>query len=104
MIQDYCRREITIESDRLPAIAGIGQKFAAITHDVYAGGLWANDFASGLLWERGVIATAMDPSANPSAVGVVLKTPRVKRASSWSWSALDVFHPVHQYERLGNRT
>ena len=89
MVQDYCRREITIESDRLPAIASIAQKFAAITHDAYVGGLWANDLASGLLWERGVIATAVDPSVNPSAVGLVLKTPRVKRASSWSWLALD---------------
>ena len=89
MIQDYCRREITIESDRLPAVVGLAQQFAAITHDAYVGGLWANDLASGLLWERGVIATAVDPSVNPLAVGLVLTTPRVKRASSWSWLALD---------------
>ncbi|KAF4630552.1 hypothetical protein G7Y89_g7584 [Cudoniella acicularis] len=73
----YFHREVTINDDLLPAIAGIAAKIAERTGYTYKAGLWAEDFHRGLLWQ------ASHPSEKIEATTV----------PSWSWASRK--HPWH---------
>ena len=74
LVEEYTRRELTIESDRLTALAGVASKFDLPSG--YLAGMWREDAALQLLW-RG------DNTAET----------RCRRrdshyAPSWSWASL----------------
>jgi Heterokaryon incompatibility protein (HET) len=50
LVELYSSRQLTQESDRLPALAGIALLFQQILSDTYIAGLWNQDIAAGLLW------------------------------------------------------
>lgn len=73
LVELYSRGRLTISADRLNAVEAFKVQFArrAIRAE-YAAGLWADDFANGLLWYSGEAA-------------------RLARshAPSWSWASID---------------
>lgn len=72
MMEDYSRRELTFEKDRLPALAGMVEVFKKHVDDVPLLGLWRGDLANGLLW------SACEPRETaPSGGGL----------PSWSWAS-----------------
>lgn len=50
LVQDYTRCELTNESDRLVAIAGMARKVRPIVRDQYVTGLWAGSLPWALAW------------------------------------------------------
>lgn len=74
-VQEYTRRELTLPSDKLPAIAGMAKAVHDITGDLYLAGLWKSNLAYELMW-----------SSNPPTK---FATPSVWRAPSWSWASID---------------
>jgi Heterokaryon incompatibility protein (HET) len=70
-IVDYAARQITYNSDRFPAIAGLAKEVAAHTGYQYKAGLWLEDVHAGLLW-------------NAPRVGV-----DARHAPTWSWAVID---------------
>lgn len=74
-VQEYTRRELTLSTDKLPAIAGMAKAFHDITGDIYLAGLWKSNLAHDLMW-----------SSNPATK---FATPSVWRAPSWSWASID---------------
>ncbi|KAF2036234.1 hypothetical protein EK21DRAFT_106338 [Setomelanomma holmii] len=75
MVQDFTRRKMTYDADRLPAIAGLARKFATAVDDRYHAGLWRKDLLIGLLWHP-VTRTTGKKNSN-------------SRAPSWSWASVD---------------
>jgi hypothetical protein len=77
LLENYMRRSMTEESDKLHAISGLARVFGSFVaiykRDRYVAGLWENDFANGLIW----CSQARDG----------LHRPLTKRAPSWSWAA-----------------
>ncbi|KAJ4007419.1 hypothetical protein NW752_007601 [Fusarium irregulare] len=76
LITNYSKRELTYETDKQNAIAGLVDMFQKQTGFTYLAGLWQEDLAAGLTWEatkKGVIRQNSD-------------TP------SWSW--LSVKGPI----------
>ena len=71
----YSSRQLTVESDKLPAISGLAQKWQPSPFHTYLAGFWKNDLLYSLTWYSG------DPSA--------CHRPREYRAPSWSWAAID---------------
>jgi hypothetical protein len=49
VINDYAKRNLTVETDKLPALSGVAQKFQARLQDDYVAGLFAGDLHRGLL-------------------------------------------------------
>ncbi|PKS05934.1 hypothetical protein jhhlp_007767 [Lomentospora prolificans] len=47
---DYNARQLTFESDRLPALSGLAKLIQDQTGDKYLAGLWEKDLHHGLLW------------------------------------------------------
>lgn len=77
-IREYSPREMTYESDRLPAISGLASFFANNNEsDEYLAGLWRNGFPQQLMWR---------------ALGVNRRY-RTYVAPTWSWASqsYDVF-------------
>lgn len=88
LVEDYTKRRISIESDKLPAIAGVAQAVQTRSGDQYLAGLWKENLLNDLLWAYG------DPAADLGAimrgnVRGVRKLPSRYRAPSWSWAAVD---------------
>jgi hypothetical protein len=78
IVETFASRELTYLDDKLPAIAGLAQKFAAVTNDNYYAGLWQGDLLLGILWTR-----ARD-------IRDRAKTARTARVPSWSWASINV--------------
>jgi hypothetical protein len=74
-VEEYTRRDLTVKSDKLPAISALAQVFKDSTGDQYLAGLWSGDLLRGLLW-----------STYPT---LSLTKPPVWRAPSWSWASHD---------------
>jgi len=72
-VERYARCDLTNESDKLPAIAGIANVMIAYTKRPYFAGLWMDHLQYGLIW-------------NPVSP---LHRPAYKRAPSWSWASFD---------------
>jgi len=75
IVQDYSHRDMSIESDKLPAIAALAQRFSAVLGHYYAG-LWRYNLIKQLCWE----------SANTSQKR---RAGSPYRAPSWSWASVN---------------
>ena len=76
IVQDYCKRPLTKEEDKLIAISGIAKVFQSrMLDDAYVAGLWYNSFPLGPLWK------VSDPDS--------ITRPASYRAPSWSWASID---------------
>ncbi|PWY83593.1 hypothetical protein BO70DRAFT_379357 [Aspergillus heteromorphus CBS 117.55] len=97
IVEDYTCRDLTVSTDKLPALSGIARTQALALNDQYVVGLWARDLAMGLLWAP---RYAMNPGSD-RYFGQRERKPLVRpdkyRAPSWSWCAHD-----GQIEFVGN--
>ncbi|EPE26258.1 hypothetical protein GLAREA_02170 [Glarea lozoyensis ATCC 20868] len=50
IVTEYCQLNLTRESDRLPALAGLASRFENQSTGKYFAGLWQNDLVRMLLW------------------------------------------------------
>lgn len=72
LVNVYTKRELTYESDRLPALAGLARFFETKLQDEYIGGLWRHELPEALCW------TVDRPSERA----------RHYSAPSWSWASM----------------
>jgi hypothetical protein len=81
---------LTLENDKLSAIAGLAQFFHRYTGAHYMAGLWEEDLHNSLLW---------------STCHREVKRPLAPRAPTWSWASLDARvnfeDPTETRERSG---
>ena len=75
LVNDYTRRELSIPSDKLPALAGIVQEMARLTGDIYLAGLWKTSLLHDLMWSLHGSTKYRHSS--------------IWRAPSWSWASVD---------------
>ncbi len=74
IVQQFTKRNLTKDSDKLPALSGIAKVWAQTSKDPYLAGLWRSHLPLGLLWT----------SAQP----FMQEKFRAYRAPSWSWASL----------------
>lgn len=75
LVHAYTNTQITRPEDKLPAIAGIAKRTAAVLHDTYVAGLFRGSLPSCLLWR----------TLGDTVVARVAQF----RAPTWSWACLD---------------
>lgn len=84
MVSNYSTRELTNPLDKLPALAGLAQRFQKLSNERtghYLAGHWENDLPSSLLWHRDRFPLSL---AGPKPA-----RPTVYRAPSWSWASME---------------
>lgn len=84
----YTERKMTLETDKLPALAGLASKISAFAECTYVAGLWKEDIIRGLLWTPRW--TDEDFSHGPLGHRS-LEARKPLRAPSWSWASVDGF-------------
>ena len=96
LVENYTRRRLTVEQDKLPAVAGVASALVGATGDKYLAGLWQGHIYEDLCWrtycyeeylDRDKRGTQTVPRKG-SLVGVATR-PKEYRAPSWSWASLD---------------
>lgn len=77
IVQEYSALDLTFESDRIPAIAGVAKQFRrCLTNTRYVAGLWEECLIDGMLWA--LVYDADKPKPRPSSpLGL-----------SWSWASV----------------
>lgn len=73
LIQEYSALQLTCESDRLPALAGIADIASRIVPGQYLSGIWEANLSAGLLWH---------PAKYPAKLSGNASVP------SWSWASV----------------
>ncbi|KAI0531524.1 hypothetical protein GGR58DRAFT_524435 [Xylaria digitata] len=90
LVSQYSTRDITKDTDRLPALLGIASALRAITGDDYMYGTWRGGLLEGLAW--------------CSSTKNGLSRPEKSDAPSWSWASVKgvVDFPIYSwYEYYG---
>jgi hypothetical protein len=101
VIESYLKMDLTKESDRLPAISGLAAAIGDITGDEYIAGIWLRDLDAGLLWSRRLDKY---PRSSPSWKYSKLSRPKLYRAPSWSWAAVDGAREFSAYVGSSDKT
>ncbi|KAL7623310.1 hypothetical protein AAE478_006991 [Parahypoxylon ruwenzoriense] len=76
-LAEYCQRDLTVPTDKLPAIQSVAAEITAVTGSKYIAhaGMWRHNLRSEILWY-------------PSSFGSIAR-PRQWRAPSWSWASVE---------------
>lgn len=85
VINDYSGMDLTEQSDRLPAIAGVASQIGELLHARYLAGLWQTHLPSDLLWRTDHLLECEQHRSQ-------------YRAPSWSWASID--WKVKYYRRI----
>ena len=95
VVQEYASRNITYQSDKLPALSGIVAALQQATGDICLAGIWRSWFLPGLLWQT------QDPDFDQYAyANKKPHRPLDWRAPSWSFAAIE---GVVTYEKLPSK-
>jgi hypothetical protein len=78
IVSDYSGLNLSVHSDRLPAIAGVASQIAKSSRGRYLAGLWEEALLPDLLWH---VDEPMDARTQ--------QQPQAYRAPSWSWASVD---------------
>jgi Heterokaryon incompatibility protein (HET) len=78
IVRDYSHLNLTVESDRLPAIAGLAREAASSRVGPYLAGLWDDSLRVDLLWR----VDHFIPQCSEAR-------PAPYRAPSWSWASVN---------------
>ncbi|KAI1260552.1 heterokaryon incompatibility protein-domain-containing protein, partial [Xylariaceae sp. FL1019] len=73
LLTNYSQRGLTYQHDKLKAIAGLADIYAKQTGYQYVAGLWAEDIATGLMWQ----ATSRGVTRTPGTI------------PTWSWASVN---------------
>lgn len=76
LVGDFSQRELTFQSDKLPALSGLAHQFAEKCGDKYLAGIWKDDVVRGIMWQR----VSVDDET---------RRPLEYRAPTWTWASID---------------
>jgi heterokaryon incompatibility protein (HET) len=98
VIEDYTARNLTKQSDRLIAVAGIAESIQRNSKNVYVAGLWKLHLAFQLLW----FVRTMFSRASPGVMDRrhLPNRPIDQIAPSWSWASCEApatYHPTNPH-------
>jgi hypothetical protein len=80
LIESYSVRQLTFESDRLPAVSGVASRIHGIVGSEYLAGLWKANMPMELCWSVDYISSLSSTTQLP---------PNSFIAPSWSWASVN---------------
>jgi hypothetical protein len=89
VVRVYSGLDLSLPSDKLPALSGLAQKMARYKNGRYLAGIWEGDLPLNLLWyvgNRSVRHGNIFDSLDSWRLGT---RPATYRAPTWSWASLD---------------
>ncbi|KAK4108976.1 hypothetical protein N656DRAFT_801398 [Canariomyces notabilis] len=102
LVEAYSRRQLTVKTDKLPAVSGVAAEVAhmlgSADGSAYAAGLWKGDILRGLAWFfHPMFCLRVAKGDHPWPPG-----PADEGIPSWSWAAFDgsVMHYGQGWSKL----
>jgi hypothetical protein len=80
IVFQYTRKDLTVETDYLPAVAGVAEQLSHSLNSRYVAGLWLSHNLDGLQW-----VVAVKPVGEPQTL---TRRPMAYVAPSWSWASI----------------
>ncbi|KAF1970944.1 HET-domain-containing protein [Bimuria novae-zelandiae CBS 107.79] len=77
IVEDYSKRKLTFDKDRLVAISGLARILASVYGTEYVAGMWVKDLIRLLIWHKDV----SEPLSSRDSQAAY-------RAPSWSWASV----------------
>jgi hypothetical protein len=81
IVSEFTRRDLTYDSDALPAMSSLAKTFSADLRDVYMAGIWQKDLCRSLSWYRVITPDERLANTKLQAIEEIF-------APSWSWASL----------------
>lgn len=110
LVSEYSQRKLTVEQDKLSALAGLARTYAAKTGDTYLAGLWHGSLGLSLCWRvytrEEIVEIGCEEHSQGQRYGRTLsklKVPATYCAPSWSWALIHagvVFEALNREEQL----
>ena len=104
LVEAYSRRNLTFDTDKLPALSGVAAKIHSSTGSQYYAGLWKHNLEEHLLWflEPWPFDSVFVPDINygPKPVPLLCKN----AVPSWSWASMNGAVLFWQSDGRGNDT
>ena len=88
ILEGYSARELTVETDRLPALSGIAQQVSRPEKGRYLAGLWEGDLPNSLLWYLPMKRRELRSNIE-----------RIPGVPSWSWPSVGTEITPH-YQKM----
>lgn len=89
LLNVYTAKDLSFETDRLPAISGLAGQLHPLIGSTYLGGLWGKDIAYQLLWYQSAKAGKIsDKSLEARKTSPRQETLPEDYAPSWSWASV----------------
>jgi hypothetical protein len=95
VLEEYSQKRLTVLSDKLAAIAGLGNEISRVTGSEYEMGIWRSNMVQELAWGADFSILGTDDSVQPQAA-------RLPEQPSWSWASMNqklYFRPGRHGER-----
>ncbi|KAI0131961.1 heterokaryon incompatibility protein-domain-containing protein [Xylariales sp. AK1849] len=87
VVEAYAYRDLTQESDRLPALSGLAKRFRGSSDDPYLAGLWESCLIADLAWFP--VTVAGHDLSDQSLPQTTHSRPTKYRAPTWSWASVN---------------
>ncbi|EXK36623.1 hypothetical protein FOMG_09796 [Fusarium oxysporum f. sp. melonis 26406] len=84
-VEDISSKDISFESDRLAAVAGVAKQVSQATSSQYAAGLWVKDIYKDLIFERNLRSRNNRDKGGLEKYIESLKTRHSAIGPTWSW-------------------
>ncbi|KAM0345446.1 hypothetical protein ACHAPU_006373 [Fusarium lateritium] len=78
LVMEYCKRQLTYESDRLPAISSVALHFSTLTPGRYLAGIWEQWLFSDMAWRASWTSVKQTRPVSKDS----------KEMPSWSWASI----------------
>lgn len=98
LVEHFTERELSHETDRLPALAGVAKEIQRATGDTYCAGMWQSELLFSLTWSTSPLQNAASErnkqtDACESSTFQISEWPdgiqsSEYRAPSWSWASI----------------
>ncbi|KAF2446809.1 HET-domain-containing protein [Karstenula rhodostoma CBS 690.94] len=82
IVEGFTSRGLAFATDKLPAIAGMAERYGVLLNDQYCAGLWRRGMPANLLWTAGDRIQQIYRDFEPRLSGTDVAAP------SWSWAAV----------------
>ena len=83
IVEDYTGRNLTVQSDILPALSGLASAFKNLLRDEYCAGLWKSDIIRGMCWTRSQV-----PKRDFRTIKASEKERDNHHLPSWTWASV----------------
>ncbi|KAK5459910.1 hypothetical protein LTS15_004039 [Exophiala xenobiotica] len=82
VVEEFSQKALTVRTDRLPAIAGLGSEISRLTGQEYMMGVWKHNLVQELAWVADFHELGQDVAVDPQA-------DRLPETASWSWASIN---------------